>query len=547
MTANTPVVTRFAPSPTGALHVGGARTALYNWAYARRHGGRFILRLEDTDQKRSTAESTRGILRDLAWLGIDWDEGPDANADNWDDGANQRGANGPYFQSQRLKIYDEYFDKLIAAGLTKKEDNGALRFMNPKRSIAVRDEVLPTATIGPLAQEDFIIRKADGFPTYHFAVVVDDATMGVTHVIRGQEHHSNTPKHIALQDALGLPRPIYAHIPLILNQDNSKMSKRDKAKTARDEVQKWICNGGSIDELAERMVANEEKARQLYPTMQSPSVTASEIVDFLTKKSADFTQNDVEVIPGMMARELGFHLPEIEVNDFRWNGYLPESLCNYLALLGWNPGNNLERFDTDDLKEEFSLDRVGKSAAKFDREKLAAFNADRIAGLRPEVFRQKLWEVCFRGRGIANQFQNDPNGPRFVAFAEAYQSRSKTLSDTVEQGRFFFLDADAIAYDDKAVDKVLAKNDGQGFGVLEGLRAVFAELPDDGFGHAAHEAIKAYSEQHELGMGKVAQPVRVAVSGSTVSPPIDQTLDILGKAETLARIDRCLQLRTATS
>ena len=228
-----PIVTRFAPSPTGALHVGGARTALFAWAYARQHdtigGGKFIIRIEDTDQKRSSPESTRSILRDLLWLGLNWDEGPNPAAD--DPYADQLGTNGPYFQSQRLDIYSKYINQLIEAGLAY-EDDGAIRFRMDK-DIAFSDEVFGELKFASADLEDFVIRKADGFPTFHMAVVIDDALMGVTHVIRGQEHLSNTSKHVALIDALGFTRPTYVHLSSIMNPDGSKMSKRDKAKVAR--------------------------------------------------------------------------------------------------------------------------------------------------------------------------------------------------------------------------------------------------------------------------------------------------------------------------
>ncbi len=194
------IVTRFAPSPTGSLHVGGARTALFNWAYARGRGGKFILRIEDTDQRRSTAESTRGILRDLAWLGLDWDAGPDPSAED------PIASSPQSFQSQRLELYNAAITKLLEADKAY-EDDGAVRFRMPKQDITVQDEVLGSVTVKAGEIDDFVIRKGDGFPTYHLAVVVDDADMGVTHVIRGQEHLNNATKHAALQDALGLPRP----------------------------------------------------------------------------------------------------------------------------------------------------------------------------------------------------------------------------------------------------------------------------------------------------------------------------------------------------
>jgi len=241
-----PVVTRFAPSPTGLLHIGGARTALFSWAYARGRGGKFLLRLEDTDQRRSSDAAARSILADLQWLGLNWDEGPDPSID-WADSTETRspkdhqvGEHGPYFQSQRLDIYNAHIQKLLNAGLAY-EDDGAVRFRMDK-PIAFRDEVYGDIKVEQADLEDFVIRKADGFPTFHLAVVVDDVEMKVTHIIRGQEHLSNTAKHAALCDALGVPRPVWVHTPSIMNPDGSKMSKRDKAKVARAAAKQKLSN-----------------------------------------------------------------------------------------------------------------------------------------------------------------------------------------------------------------------------------------------------------------------------------------------------------------
>ncbi|HEX7011050.1 MAG TPA: glutamate--tRNA ligase family protein, partial [Phycisphaeraceae bacterium] len=250
----TRVVTRFAPSPTGSLHVGGARTALFNWAFARQHKGQFILRIEDTDVARSTQAATLGILRDLDWLGLDWDQGPAPHADNPYE--HQKGEHGPYFQSQRLDIYRRYLQQLQDAGRVY-EDGGALRFRMPDHPITVNDLVLGPVRVEPGTpqMEDFVIFKSEAAgsgPTFHFANVVDDHLMRVTHVIRGQEHLNNTVKHLALFEALGVEPPHYAHIPLIFNPDGSKMSKRDKAKAARQAALEAIQAGRwRRDELVE--------------------------------------------------------------------------------------------------------------------------------------------------------------------------------------------------------------------------------------------------------------------------------------------------------
>lgn len=518
------IITRFAPSPTGALHIGGARTALYNWAFARQAGeqGRFILRMEDTDQKRSSRESTLGILRDLQWLGLDWDEGPpeDLSLDPYDL-TSQRGDNGPYFQSQRLEIYQQHIERLLSEGRAY-EDDGAVRFKQD-RDIAFDDMVYGHIAWKADDLEDFVIRKTDGFPTYHFAVVVDDHLMGVTHVIRGQEHTTNTAKHCALFDAFGWDRPVFAHTPSIMNPDGSKMSKRDKAKAARAA---W---------------KNLDDATRSEITLP---VTAEGLEAFI---SGD---NDDIAIARAIGDALDLTLPEIEVDDFRRSGYLPQVLLNYVALLGWNPGNDVERFDLDELVRDFSLTRVNKANAKFDRTKLLAFNQDTIAELPPEGFAHELRQQA----QVGGHVKFDPQLPDnhitdawFAKFAEAYQPRAKTLEDPFETGTFLVADASNIPYnlDDKGVKKALLKGDEGNRGV-DGLRAFLPVLekvePSEDWGTRVHDAMQQFCEQHGWNMGKVAQPIRVAVAGVPVTPPMDVTLDLLGREETLRRIQTLLAL-----
>ncbi|MFA7236882.1 MAG: glutamate--tRNA ligase family protein [Phycisphaeraceae bacterium] len=561
------IVTRFAPSPTGALHVGGARTALYNWAFAKRHGGKFLLRLEDTDQARSSDAAADAMLKDLAWIGLDWDN-----------------ANDVPRQSQRLHLYNAAIEKLLSAGKAY-EDNGAIRFKIPAEPISFHDEVRGDVTIPAGQTEDFVIRKTDGFPTYHLAVVVDDADMGVTHVLRAQEHLSNTPKHILLQNALGLPRPTYAHFGLILNQDGSKMSKRDKSKTAQQELRRWLDQGGNIEWFAEECVSRNDFIDMIGKSEDSAKkVSPQDIKEFLTKKSSEYSELDVKDIPERIAEVLGFTLPEIDVADFRESGYLPDTLCNYLALLGWNPGNDLEKFDNTFLAGNFSLDRVNKGDSKFDREKLASFNSDAINempvdelaiefaerlfhayGMPPNpglkyLLTEKdyqLWDNAIHHVGVG-EGQRLPTSPPPIAsgakkfdmehcrlLAEIYRPRSKTLCDPVKLGKFFF-DWNLYApdqYDPKAVDKILKKNDNEGLKVLAQLQQTLNNVADADWNEQSIEAaVKLFAEANALGLGKVAQPLRVAVSGSTVSPGIGQTLTILGKQETLQRIANCLAL-----
>jgi len=517
--SESPVVTRFAPSPTGHLHVGGARTALLNWAYARGRGGKFLLRIEDTDQTRSTEAAERAILHDLRWLGLDWD-----NA-----GAEPR-------QSKRLDKYETALQTLRDAGRAY-DDDGAVRFKMPDHDVVVTDQVLGNVTVPAGQTEDFVIRKRDGYPTYHFAVVVDDADMGVTHVIRGQEHLSNAPKHVALQEALGLPTPTYAHIPLIFNPDGSKMSKRDKAKAARREAtsRKLSEDKGAMNRLVEL---------DKLPTDDLPA--AMQRHRFLFQREHDFfSHDDIQAfilgdtdrvaIAEAIADYYGIHLPEIDVQDFRVNGYFPEVLCNYLALLGWNPGNDLEKFDNQFLCERFDFDRVGRKNAKFDREKLLAFNGDAIRVMSVDEFaaRWRTWCGEFRP-----DFSQTLDASDFHKLAEAYHQRTRVFSEVCEMAGFFV--GDVAGYDDKAVKKNLLKNDGEGLKYLRAFRDELASL-DPFTGEAAHALIKTYSEREDVGMGKVAQPLRVAVSGGAVTPPIDLTLDILGRDTTLRRIDACLE------
>ena len=550
-----PVVTRFAPSPSGHLHVGGARSALFCWAFAHGRGGRFILRIEDTDQKRSSDAASIGFLKDLAWLGIRWDEGPEFEGCGG-------GPSGPYFQSQRLDIYNREFARLIESGAayyafdtpaeleamraeakargvayrydrtraisrSKAEVDALLaagtpaviRFRTPEGPITIRDEILGEATLPAGEVDDFVIRKADGFPTYHFAVVVDDALMGVTHVLRAQEHFNNTAKHMVLQDALGYPRPTYGHMPLIVNPDGSKMSKRDKDKVLRKAVKER-----GIDSPPAGCVQAERWAVWLADTAVQLE---------LDEASA-------------LATALEVTLPEINVDDFRRSGYLPEVLCNFLALNGWSPGQNVEKFDNAFLAERFDLKRVVKTPAKFDRVKLLSFNCDAITGMPLERY-----VALSRAHGHAYHpaFMARLTDAQFDALAAASQPRSKTLDDLFRANRFLAVDDGAIRWSDaKAVRKHLLDGSPSGLdhvralrGVLEGVSAPWA-VP------ALESAVTAYAQSAAEGqLGKVAQPLRVAVSGGTVSPPIFDTLAILGRESALARIDRCIAAVTASS
>jgi len=465
---------------------------------------------------------------------------------------------GPYHQALRLDHYNEHLQRLIdaerayhafetaeeldakrqQARAEKKAfryDRAALeipkaerlkraaagepcvvRFKMPDEAITVTDEVLGEVTIAPQDADDFVIRKADGFPTYHLACVIDDELMGVTHVIRGQEHLINTPKHVALQRALGFRTPTYAHLPLIMNPEGSKMSKRDKDKAARQ--------------------AAKDAGLHTTPV---PEIDDADFKTWLKDSKSQLPTSSLEAL----ASKLDLHLPEINVSDFRRAGYLPETLCNFLSLLGWSPGDDLEKFDNDFLKERFDLKRIVKTAARFDRKKLLAFSTDAITEMDPDEFARRWRAWC---EAEAPQLLEKLTGDQFALMAEANQPRSKTFLDALAFCSFLLLDTDAIEYDDKAVKKFIRKNEGQGLQTLGLLRDTLASI-DPWTPENIQSAVESFAESNELGMGAVAQPLRVACTGTSVSPPIDATLAALGKDTVLARIDRALDKLAETA
>jgi glutamyl-tRNA synthetase len=535
------VVTRYAPSPTGYLHVGGARTALFSFLLARHFGGQFLLRIEDTDLARSTETAVHQLLDDLRWLGLNWDN------------------NELVFQSKRLDKYNAIIDDLIARGLAYKAyetaaeldeqrkaaekqkktyiyrrpqltddqkrqyeaENRAhvVRFATPVKDYYFDDAVLgPHQGVNATQVQDFVIRKSDGMPTYHFAVVVDDAEMEITHVLRGQEHLLNTVNHIALQEALGYPRPIYAHLPIILNTDGSKMGKRDRDKLIRQRAQNWL-------------KTNKKFATDLSTASTLPVSRLEDWLNDVAKQLDIPEQQQLMRVIGLRDSDL----PEILVHDFRKNGYLPEAMLNFLALLGWNPGGDRERMTTDELIQLFTIEGIGKSNAKFNREKLLAFNTEAAAsadsGRLVRAFRDYL----------ATNPESPLNRADDAQLAKMLEMKKgfRLLRDVDETSRFLFLSDAEIVYQSDAVQKVLKKGDGQGLTVLRDLKPLLANIAD--WTHTAIEsAINGYGAEKQLGLGKIAQPLRVAVSGGTISPPIFESLEFLGKDKTLARIDRCL-------
>ncbi len=538
----TPIITRFAPSPTGYLHVGGARTALFNWLLARHHGGRFFLRIEDTDLLRSTEESCHQLLEDLRWLDLQWD-----NA-------------SLVFQSKRLATYDAIIADLINRGLAyeayetpeeldtmrkqaeeakksfiyRRRELGAeeldryraqgrkavVRFAMPVKEYAFFDVVLRKQVVTPAAEvQDLIIRKADGMPTYHFAVVVDDQVMGITHVLRGQEHLKNTPGHLALQEALGYPRPIYGHLSIIQNPDGRKMGKRDRDKKIRRAAQGWVKNlGRSVEAL-------EEQA----------GIGSRRIAEWLIDEDRQLGFEEQAAVMGVIGMRES-ELPEILVHDFRRNGYLPETLLNFLALLGWNPGGNLEHMSIDEMVKLFDIDGIGKGNAKFARDKLLSFNTEACA-------KAPIERLISAMRDFLSVNPESPlNGASHAQLARllAIKKGFRTLRKVEETTRFFFIADEKIVFDSDAVEKVLLKNDGQGLIALRDIHGILSSAVE--WTHGPLEAaVKQYCEAKQLGLGKVAQPIRVAIAGCTISPPIFESLEFLGRDRTLGRIDRCLK------
>ena len=536
------VVTRFAPSPTGYLHVGGARTALFNWLCARRTGGTFILRIEDTDQKRNTPTAAQQVMDDLRWLGIEWDEGPEVG-----------GPNGPYLQSQRMDIYDKYIKKLLeekkayycfdtteeleAFRKEAEAQKSSFSYQRPKefpsesdvekakaqgRDVTVRfavpqdvplsvtDIVRDEITFAASEIGDFIIRKSDGFPTYNFACVVDDYLMKVTHVIRGQEHLMNTPGQQALWKALfgDSQLPKYAHMSVTISDSGGKLSKRERPKALREAIKaRQEIEKGKLAEVA--------------------GIAQEELDSFIKGK----TTPDMPAIDAM-AEYLGVGLPEINIVDFFKSGYLPETMVNFLALLGWNPGDNREIMPIGELIESFDLSRLSKANSLFDRKKLLSFNMEHLKMTPPE----KVLEH-FRAFLKTVKSPVDSAEDELLLTILKLCEGTRTLVDIERKSRFLFLDNNEIQYDEKAVKKVLLKSDGLAIlGIVRDKLAEMEQLTEQGI----EDMLRSLAEEKQVGLGKVAQPLRVAICGSTVSLPIFESVQLLGKENTFARIDGTL-------
>ncbi len=459
------VRTRFAPSPTGYLHIGGARTALFSWLYARKHGGSFVLRIEDTDLERSTQESVNAILEGMTWLGLEYDE-------------------GPFYQTQRFDRYKVIIDQLLNDGHAYKcycskerleklrEEQMAnkqkprydgccrnaatpptpdapyvIRFKNPQEGEVLVDDLIRGRVVVQNSElDDLIIARSDGTPTYNLTVVVDDADMDITHVIRGDDHLNNTPRQINILRALGAEPPTYAHVPMILGADGKRLSKRHGA---------------------------------------------------------------------------------VSVMQYRDEGFLPEALINYLVRLGWSHGDQ-EVFSLEEMIALFDVGDVNKSASSFNPDKLLWLNQHYIKESDPQHVARHL-SHHFSVKDI------DPTeGPVLEQVVEAQRERAKTLVEMADNSVFFYKDFEQ--FEEKAARKNLKA---EAAAPLQAMRDRFATL-EDWSPEPIHQVVQDVAEALDLKLGKVAQPLRVAVSGGSVSPPIDVTVYLIGREKTLARIDLAL-------
>ena len=534
-------VTRFAPSPTGYLHIGGARTALFSLLWARKTGGKFILRIEDTDQSRNTPTAAKQVMDDLRWLGIDWDWGPQVG-----------GPAEPYFQSQRRDIYDRYVEQLIEQGgayycfdtpdeleqmrqraavqkknflyprpekfpdaqqVKKARAEGkpvAVRFCMSSEEIVVDDVIRGQVKFNGGDISDFIILKSDGFPTYHFACVVDDELMGATHVIRGQEHLMNTPCHIALQKALGFKTPVYAHMSVTISEAGGKMSKRDRAKALKDAIEK--ADDLDMEELA-----------------CVGGISVGRLEEFLT---GDCLPDNPAV--DAMAEYMKVELPEINIVDFFKSGYLPEALVNFLALLGYNPPVEKEILTMQELIDTFDPSRFNRTNSLFDRKKLLAFNTEHIKLLSNEKLLRRYKDFLV-GTDSPAANADDKLLLRILKAGEG----ARTLAEIEHKSRFLFIGCDKIEYNEKDVEKVLLKNNGEGLAMLGELKNRLLKLQTVSE-KAIEDMLRGLAEERKTGLGKVAQPLRLAICGTTVSLPIFGSVDMLGVEETIKRIDRTM-------
>lgn len=476
---------RFAPSPTGYLHIGGARTALFNWLFARKMGGKLILRIEDTDTERLKEDSVSQILTSLKWLGLNWDEGPEAG-----------GECGSYYQSERRELYSKYAQQLLDEGKAyycfctpadleaEREKQRAAkqpfryartcRDLDPEvakaraaagepysvrikipteGSITVHDLIHGDVTFNMDQFDDFVIVKSNGMPTYNFAVVVDDHLMGMTHVLRAEEHLSNTPKQLLIYEALGFEPPKFGHMPMILAPDRSKLSKRHGATS---------------------------------------------------------------------------------VEEFRAQGYLPEAIINYLTLLGWGPGDEREIFTLEETVKLFELEQMSKKAAVYDTKKLTWMNGQYLSELPLEKILPEA-ETFFIKDGLVTKEWLAENKEYFAKLVDTVRVRVKTLQEVADASAYFFKDVEA--YDEKGVAKHFKSEAAE---LLE--KCIAALEADEVFDLTSTEAIyNKIAADNGLALGKVIHPTRLALTGRTVSPGMFDVMVLLGKEKTLARMRKAVE------
>lgn len=469
---------RFAPSPTGYLHVGGARTALFNWLYARHHGGVFVLRIEDTDRDRSSPEHTEVILSALRWLGLDWDEGPFFQSDGAD---RHRAAALRLLEAGRayrdfttaeelaqareaakgegtdLRLPRRRAEALPAGEAEERAEAGeahAIRFLVPEGETVWEDMVHEEMRFQNAAIDDLVILRSDGSPTYNLAVTSDDAEQHITHVIRGDDHLSNTPKQILLSEALGYPVPTFGHVPMILGSDGKRLSKRHGATA---------------------------------------------------------------------------------VGEYESQGLLPGAMVNFLALLGWSPGGDLEVMIGEELIERFSMERVLKKSSIFDLKKLdwlcgQHFNASTAQALEPAL------TEGLEGAGLATRQELEERRDWYLSLIDLLKTRARTIPGLVDLARPFLVDE--LEYDPEAVTRYWLKEPAPVLEQLTALRARF-ETPK-WEPEALEEVIRGYAEELSVGAGKVIHPLRVAVTGRAVSPGIFEVLALLGRDTVLARLDEAM-------
>lgn len=477
---------RFAPSPTGYLHIGGARTALFNWLYARHHKSTFILRIEDTDQIRSTEEAVNVILEGMKWLGLDWDEGP-----------GKGGEYGPYFQMQRLPLYQEYTEKLLKdkkayrcyctreelaesrekqarenkslkydrhclnlsdEEMRKYEEEGrkpVIRLKIPAKKIVFNDLLRGEVTFDGGLLSDFVIMKSDGIPTYNYAVVIDDALMNITHVMRGDDHISNTPKQILIYEALGFAIPKFAHIPMIMGLDHTRLSKRHGATS---------------------------------------------------------------------------------VMEYKKMGYIPEAVVNYIAHLGWSSGDEREIFSPKELIKEFSLDKISKHAAVFNMDKLNWFNSEYLKRMSVDSLTEMLIPHLKEANYIREEDLSEPKLEWLKEVVKLMQGRFKNFSQFIDYADYFFVDK--INIEPQAFQSVLNKE-----GVPDILQALKEKLPflkcwDE---ENIENAVRGVASSLQIKGGQIIHPTRVVLTGKKIGPGLFELMVILGKEKIIKRLEEVVE------